>query len=212
MGGSSDSPASGNKSAANFGSTDFWVVKIDAAGNKMWDAAFGGTALDILYNLQQTKDGGYILRGYSTSGINGNKTGTNYGTAGSDGDFWVVRLDGNGTKLWDKTFGGNDDDGISALQELAGGGFILAGNSLSPVSGTKTSPNYGGYDFWLVRLNAAGNPLWDHSFGGSTDDGFDFPRVLQTSDGGFIVGGESLSTVSGNKTILNYGGRDFCVV
>ena len=212
LGGSSDSPASGNKSAPNFGSKDFWVVKTDANGNKIWDAAFGGTALDIVFSVQQTRDGGYIVGGYSTSGTNVNKTAPNYGTAGSDGDFWVVRLDGNGTKLWDKSFGGSDDDGIYTVQELAGGGFILAGNSASPGSGTKTSPSYGGYDFWLVRLDAAGNQVWDRSFGGSADDGFDFARVLQTSDGGFIVGGDSLSPVSGNKTNANHGSSDFWVV
>ncbi len=218
LGGSSNSGISGNKSARRFGSRDFWVVKIDANGGKTWDASFGATGDDILFSLQQTSDGGYILGGYSESGIGGNKTSPNYGTAGEDADFWVVRLDANGTNLWDRTYGGSGDDRLASLQEVAGGGFILAGSSSSPAStnspvdGTKTGTNYGGYDYWIVRLDAAGNQLWDKSYGGSADDGALNVQIRQTTDGGFIVGGESFSGVSGNKTSASFGSSDYWVL
>ena len=218
LGGSSDSGPSGNKSAPRRGNDDFWVVKIDANGGKSWDVSFGATGKDILFSLQQTSDGGYILGGYSQSGTGGNKTSPNYGTAGVDGDFWVVRLDANGNKLWDHTYGGTGDDSLSSLQEVTGGGFILAGSSSSPAStnspadGTKTSPNYGGYDFWIVRLDAAGNQLWDKSYGGSAADGESNVQIRQTSDGGFIVGGDSSSGVSGNRTNASFGGSDYWVL
>src|SRR4051812_8230673 len=70
LGGTSSSGASGNKTAANKGKSDFWVIKIDADGKKQWDKTFGGTDWDDLYSVQQTSDGGYILGGSSYSGSN----------------------------------------------------------------------------------------------------------------------------------------------
>jgi hypothetical protein len=76
------------------------------------------------------------------------------------------------TKTWDKAFGGNGNDEFSALQQTQDGGYILGGSSRSGVSGNKSQPSMGKYDYWVVKLNAAGNPLWDKTFGGSEDDYF----------------------------------------
>src|SRR5262245_9694224 len=61
LGGFSDSPASGDKTQIKIGKEDFWIVKSDAAGLKLWDARFGGNAEDLLRTIQQTSDGGYIM-------------------------------------------------------------------------------------------------------------------------------------------------------
>ena len=166
LGGASSSPPSGNKYATNYGGFNFWVVKIDAFGNKQWERTFGGVVYDQITSLQQTTDGGFILGGISSSPPSGNKTSPNYG----GNDFWVVRLDSNGNKLWENEFGGPGDDELTCLQQTADGGFILGGYSDSPPGGTKTSPNYGGYDMWVVRIDANGNKLWDQSYGGVDAD------------------------------------------
>ncbi len=67
---------------------------------KQWDKRFGGTDYDYLYSVQQTTDGGYILGGGSSSGISGDKTEASRGNY----DYWVVKIDANGTKQWDKRF------------------------------------------------------------------------------------------------------------
>jgi hypothetical protein len=67
-------------------------------------------------------------------------------------DFWVVRLDENGNRLWDGTYGGPDRDEIRSLQQTSDGGFILGGRSYSGPGGNKTTPNYGMTDFWVVKL------------------------------------------------------------
>ena len=82
------SPPGGNKSSPNFGNADFWVVRLDAGGNKLWDQSFGGPADDLPAALAVTTDGGVIIGGRSFSGIEGNKTSPNYGAC----DFWVVKL------------------------------------------------------------------------------------------------------------------------
>src|SRR5260221_404081 len=151
LGGYSYSSDDGNKTTTNFGGADFWVLRLDANGNKLWEESFGGDDDDFLYSLQQTADGGYILGGSSTSGVNGNKTSPLIGLT----DYWVVRLDPNGNKIWDLSFGGTNDDFLTGLQQTQDGGFILGGSSASGANGGKTSPNFGGYDFWVVRLDAS---------------------------------------------------------
>ena len=206
VGGDTLFSVNGNKTSPLIGSTDFWIVLLDATGNKLRDQSFGGTNDDFLRSLQQTSDGGFILGGSSDSGANGNKTSPNFGGY----DFWVVRLDANGNKLWDYSFGGSGHDFLNALQQTTDGGFILGGYSASGADGNKTSPNLGLEDFWVVRLDADGHKLWDQSYGGSGSESLRCLR--QTSDGGFILGGRSDSGTSGNKSSPNLGAGDFWVV
>src|SRR5262249_16268409 len=153
---------SGVKSSANYGSADYWVVRLDSNGNKLWDQSYGGSGNDSLYSLQQTSDGGFIMGGPSSSTPAANKTSLNFGNS----DFWLVRIDANGTKLWDQSYGGIGYDALFSVRQTTDGGFILGGYSSSTPSGTKTTPNYGDNDYWVVRLDANGNQLWEQTLGG----------------------------------------------
>jgi hypothetical protein len=166
LGGFSDSPAGGDKTQPSQGSFDYWVVKIDAGGNKQWDKTFGGSSGDRLTSLHQTADGGYILGGYSSSGAGGDKT---QASKGGD-DYWVVKIDASGNKQWDKTFGGSNQDYLSSLQQTTDGGYILGGYSSSGSGGEKTQPSQGSFDYWVVKIDAGGNKQWDKGFGGSGTD------------------------------------------
>lgn len=209
LGGSSASGTNSHKNAPNLGGHDFWIVRLDANGDKLWDQSFGGASSDILASLKKTQDGGFILGGASSSDPGGNKTSPHFGPVFTY-DFWVIRLDPNGNKLWEKTFGGSGDDFVLSTQETADGGFIVGGMSDSSPGGNKTSPNYGSRDFWVVRLDASGNKLWEQSFGGSGDDRV--KSLQQTVDGGFLLGGMSTSGLTGNKSTPGFGGSDFWVV
>src|SRR6185295_4922142 len=136
LGGYSDSGISGDKTQACWGYEDYWMVKIDADGVQQWDARFGGADHDYFYSLQQTVDGGYILGGFSYSGISGDKTQASQGGI----DFWIVKTNFNGTKQWDARFGGNSTDGFLEIpvQQTADGGYIVGGRSYSGISGDKT--------------------------------------------------------------------------
>ncbi len=206
LGGSSWGSANGNKTSPSLGSSDYWVVRTDAQGNKLWDKSYGGGNHEDSMVLATTADGGFILGGPSWSEANGNKTTPNFGLD----DFWVVRTDGDGNILWQRSFGGRSYDELSALQQTADGGYILGGSSSSEITGNKTSPNYGSFDYWVVRLDAAGNKLWDRSFGGNSND--QLRSLLQMPDGGFILCGLSGSPADGNKTSSNYGGIDGWIV
>lgn len=205
--GYSDSPISGEKTQGTQGLHDYWIVKTDANGVKLWDARYGGSAEEMLWDVQQTSDGGYILAGISASGISGDKT---QAFIGGGYDYWIVKTDNTGVKQWDATFGGTQEDDLFSVKQTPDGGYILAGTSASGISGDKTQASQGGADFWVVKTNGSGTKLWDRDFGGSDDES---PWSLcLTPDGGFVFGGFSNSGISGDKTQTTQGGNDYWLV
>ncbi|MBK7389316.1 MAG: hypothetical protein IPI23_09700 [Bacteroidetes bacterium] len=111
---------------------------------------------------------------------------------------------------WQKTIGGIDSDLLNSIQQTADGGFILAGMSLSNISGDKTENNTGNWDFWIIKTDVDGNIQWQNTIGGND---YDQPNAIQqTPDGGYIVGGSSDSNISGEKTENSNGLSDFWVL
>jgi hypothetical protein len=208
LGGSSDSGISGDKTQTCKGVDDYWVVKVDSSGNKIWDKTFGGNSYDDLNSLQQTTDGGYILGGFSSSGIGGDKTQASQGQGSAD--FWVLKLDANGNKTWDKTIGGSNADALHSLQQTSDGGYILGGESSSGISGDKSQALVGLTDYWVVKIDASGNKTWDKTLGGSGDDLL--YSLHQTSNGDYIMGGMSNSGISGDKSQASKGSYDFWAI
>ena len=99
--------------------------------NKQWDFRYGGGLADEITAIDNTQDGGFIIGGSSQSGISGDKTQENWDTTYQDFDYWVVRADNNGQKVWDKRFGGKLQDNLYVIQFTTDGGFILGGSSSS---------------------------------------------------------------------------------
>ncbi|AHJ96963.1 hypothetical protein Hsw_1368 [Hymenobacter swuensis DY53] len=179
------------------GNLDFWVIKLSAAGQPQWELSVGGSDDDLLHALCATPDGGYVLGGISYSGASGTKSQGQRG----QGDYWLVKLDALGTLQWERTLGGAGKDDLTSLYPDPDGGYLVGGYSESGVSGEKSQHSLGQADFWLVKINAAGQPLWDQRFGGS---GLEVLKdAFPTSDGGYALGGSSTSDVSGDKTQPN---------
>jgi hypothetical protein len=206
LAGHSQLGAGGNKTSNGFGRWDYWVVKVDGTGNKEWDRACGGSQDDYLTSVVATSDGGYLLGGWSSSGAGGNKTSSSFG----DRDYWVVKVDGAGNKQWDRAFGGGSVDWLTSVVVTSDGGFLLAGWSGSGAGGNKTSNTFGSRDYWVVKVDGAGNKQWDRAFGGGQDDGL--TSIVATSDGGYLLGGYSISGADGNKSSNGFGGDDYWVV
>jgi len=206
LGGSSYSGIGGDKTEPSQGGNDFWIIKTDAFGNKLWDKNFGGSDQDNLAALQQTSDGGYILSGYSASGISGDKTQPLQGLS----DYWIVKTDALGNKLWDIDIGGSNDDILTSAIQTSDGGYILGGYSFSGISGNKTQQTQGGYDYWIVKTDAFGTILWDRDYGGFQMDILN--SIIQTTDGGYAMGGLSSSDIGGDKTQPLWGWMDFWII
>ncbi|MDF9796530.1 hypothetical protein OKW21_001793 [Catalinimonas alkaloidigena] len=354
--GTSDSNRSGEKSEDSKGDTDYWVVKTDARGNKLWDKTFGGTEKEELKEAFLTEDGGSLLAGHSSSGASGNKSATQTGnwlieidsqgnkiwdkniegdpfllisTANDGGyllvagyftyeltkidkdgdvlwskalefpefnsfihmglesiiltpdggfalggfvtnfpdDLWLAKMDADGNKawskvysvgswdygkisiniskdgeyllgaeeyfygydfpvkpladyfviktdelgneLWRKEYGGRGPDNLANTIATDDGGFILAGHSGS-ADGDKTEPSAGANDYWLLKIDAEGNILWDKTIGGTDHD--EPYHITMTRDGGLLISGVSNSDASGDKSEDSRGGDDFWVV
>ena len=207
LGGRSLSGISGDKTEANLGDRDYWIVKLNGKGKVVWQNTIGGNNGDHLASIQQTTDGGYILGGSSNSGISGDKTEANQG----NWDYWVVKLDRTGQKTeWQNTIGGSSTDYLNTIQQTTDGGYILGGHSASGISGDKTETSKGYYDYWIIKLNDKGKIVWQNTIGGTSMD--ELASIHQTTDGGYILGGRSLSGISGDKTEANLGDRDYWIV
>ncbi len=183
--------------SGNHGGSDCWIVKFNKNGTIQWQKCFGGSGNDVANSIQQTSDSGYIVAGYTSS-----NDGDVSGNHGSN-DFWIVKLNKNGTIQWQKCLGGSNSEGANSIQQTSDGGYIVAGNSNS-IDGDVTV-NLGSSDYWIVKMDSTGNIQWQKSRGGSDDDYA--LSIQQTSDGGYIVAGHSWSNngnVSGNHFKNDY--------
>ncbi|TZG00252.1 T9SS type A sorting domain-containing protein (plasmid) [Chryseobacterium panacisoli] len=177
----------------------FSISMAQTAPSIEWQKALGGSQAESANAIQQTSDGGYIVAGNSMSS-DGNMT--NHG----DSDYWIIKLDTSGSIQWQKSLGGSFYDSANSIQQTADGGYIVAGESYS-IDGDITG-NHGNSDYWIVKLDASGTMQWQKSLGGTNEDWAN--SVQQTSDGGYIVAGESYST-DGDIT-GNHGNSDYWIV
>ncbi|KQS94294.1 T9SS type A sorting domain-containing protein [Chryseobacterium sp. Leaf394] len=180
------------------GNNDYWIVKTDALGNLVWQKSLGGDNHDKATEIKQTKDGGYIVAGDSTSSIGDPSTPT-FGFS----DFWIVKISTTGNIIWEKRYGGSQNDFAHSVKPTTDDGFIVAGYTFS-VNG-HISGSIGPSDAWLLKLDQSGNLQWEKSLGGQT---YDAARsVIQTSDGGYLIAGDSASTngiPSGNNGTIDF--------
>ena len=148
----SSSSISGNKTAPNIGLNDYWLIKMDVNFNITWDKTYGGTQDDGGFNTLSFSNNRILLTGYSSSVLGGNKTSPKYGGS----DAWYIIIDTLGGIIAQETYGGDQGDGLVPFSTLTNGVFYLSGGSNSGISGNKTVPTNGGYDAWLMEIDASG--------------------------------------------------------
>jgi hypothetical protein len=153
------------------GASDLWVVKLNSKGEIDWQKVYGGISYDIAYSIRQTNDGGYIVAGETASFGAGNY------------DCWILKLSQTGTIEWQKTYGGSGEDYAFSIEQTTDGGYIAVGVTSSFGAGAE--------DAWVLKLDSDGNIQWQQTYGGSSKDYAWF--IQQTSDGGYIIGGETYS-------------------
>jgi hypothetical protein len=146
----------------------------DGPSRLRWARTFGGTAGDWSYAMTGTRDGGLAAAGRTESKGAGRE------------DVWVVRIDGDGNRLWDRAFGGAAADRARAIVETGDGGFVVAGATESKGAGE--------FDVWVLKLDARGELLWDRHFGGPGADWAS--AVVETRDGGYAVAAYTQDTLA----------------
>lgn len=179
---------------------NYWMIKINANGQKEWSKHYGGFFTDTPYGAVQTEDGGFIIVGSSDSYEV--DLFHNLGTY----DFWIIKISSTGDLIWTKNYGGNRIDEARAITKSGDGNYIIVGDTRS--SDQFVSENKGSADLWMIKINPEGDLIWEKSYGGSD---YDVARsVLLTSDYGFLISG---STKSNNGDITqNQGGNDAWII
>jgi len=184
--------------------TDLLVIKTDALGNIIWTHSFGGSDNDGAYSVQQTRDGGYIIAGYTYSS-DGDVTG-HYSSLFQD--VWILKLDAHGHAVWQKCLGGSDNDFAKSIHQTTDGGYIFAGATTSNDGNVtnlhKDAMGYYTEDMWVVKLDDTGAVQWQKTLGGGANE--EANSVKQTKDGGYIVAGFTSS--ADGDVAKHYGGKD----
>lgn len=174
---SSDVDISNNK-----GTYDFWVIRISATGTLIWEKSYGGSEIDEARGISSTDDGNFIIVGDTRS--SDKDVSNNNGGA----DLWVIKINPEGTILWEKTFGGSSFDVARSIKKTADGGFIISGSSRSLDNGFT---NQGQNDAWLLKISSEGNQEWQKIIGGSKIDFFH--DAVELNNRTIIAVGESES-------------------
>lgn len=186
------------KSEPSRGNMDYWVVKLNSQGEVQWQRTYGGKYADELRSMEQTKDGGYILGGYSNSPESGDKTQTSIGI----GDFWVIKIDSFGQIEWQRTYGGNGDNQLYVIHQTQDQGYIIGGNSNSTNSlTTKGGTVSNGTDFWLLKTDSRGNEQWSQTYDyGKVDI---LTSLVENKDHTFLIGGYAQNDSSNENGLMS---------
>jgi parallel beta-helix repeat protein len=146
---------------------------------RAWHRIFGGPAHDGGNAVQQVADGGYVIAGWTAS----------FGAGGND--VWLIKTDAHGNQEWQRSFGGPAEDVGRSVQQVADGGYIIAGWTASFGAGD--------HDVWLIKTNAHGNQEWQRTFGGPAEDrGFSVRRVAGDS---YVIAGQTASFGAGGNDV-----------
>jgi len=168
------------------GSGEFIGVKIDSQGEFMWYRYFGGTQNDRVNDVVEANDGGFVMVGFSESSdfdINNNK---------GSYDFWVVKLQNNGSLAWKHNYGGSGIDQAFGVVKTNNNSYLIVGRSNS--DDKDISVSLGGFDAWVIHIDDHGHLIWNKSFGASEFDSAEQIRML--SNGNFGIVGNTRSNVN----------------
>ena len=170
----------GTTNSFGSGIINAWLIKTNADGDLQWNQTYSGLEQGIADSLIQTNDGGYALAGYSYSM---NESGIN---------VWLVKTDSNGNISWNQTY--------PQLGTAIAYGLIQTSDGSYALVGATNSIGNGENDAWLAKVGSNGSFQWNQTYGGSQNDAM--YSVVQTSDGGYAMSGDTNSFGFGNQTGL----------
>jgi len=162
------------------GIPNIWLLRLDSGGGVIWDRTYGGAGWDEAYCIEMTGDGGFIITGSTNS----------YGQ-GYD-DVYLIKTDSSGEAEWERTFAEYDYDQGYKVRQTSDGGYIIAGHTQVLGSGNG--------EVYLIKTDADGDESWSRTYGGDAfEEGFSLDI---TDDGGYLIGGVTLSIGSGQQDML----------
>jgi hypothetical protein len=210
-----------DKKEESRGGSDLWLIRINEFGDELWQKTIGSAADEEARAVIQTTDLGFFVAENVNFG-SAQQADKGYGSK----DVLVVRLDKNGKEISQLILGGKGLDEVEKMIPTLDGGALLGiysrsgavtGNKAQPANSSsparsqqpKTSSNYGEGDYYLVKLTKDNKVEWEKNFGGTGDDHL---RTLAMTSTGYLIGGESRSERSGNKTVGIEEGTDLWLI
>jgi hypothetical protein len=159
------------------GIKDFYIVKTDKEGNRIWHNSFGFKYDEIAKKVIATQDGGYLMVGVTESDISNQE------------DIFVVKVNYDGTRAWQRHFGSKEGDEAKSVVAV-NDGYVIAGY-------TKNTPTYN-KDAYLLKIDLYGNIMWERKYGADRDD--EANDIIKVDDG-FVVTGYSTSGENHSKEL-----------
>jgi hypothetical protein len=208
--------ANGDKSEPSRGGQDFWLVCLNNDGQLRWEKTIGGDGEDQIHDLAWAPDGNLLASGGTISKRNTGEVGPDF--ARGQKDYWIVSYDIEAhSVLWNRRFGGSEDEMAYGLCVMRTGKIFLGGRSASVgapatiYNNGKSAPWYGGdSDYWVLELDENGQKMNEWSYGGSGLD--DLYSIEEDEFGHIVIGGVTDSPTSGNKTTPLRGTYDYWVL
>ena len=116
--------------------------------NIIWNKTYGGEYVDVSQSIINCSTGGFVISGWTNS------------SGAGDLDIWILRIDDNGDHIWNRTFGGIEEDKGFEITEYSSGGFAVAATL------TNTTALYDNNDFSVIRIADDGNLIWQKNYSG----------------------------------------------
>jgi hypothetical protein len=195
----------GNISSSH-GGNDLWLLRLDHSGNLLWEKNYGSSGSDVASSISNTPDHGFILLG-ATNGSDGDVP-FHYGGPFSL-DWLVIKTDSMGTTQWSKDIGGtgfeNENGSILSIDNSY---YIASSSNSNDHDCTDTIWHSGFYkagdSYFLLKLDNAGNVLWDSSYGGGNEEQV-FDVMFDARDSTIMITG---TTSSSDYMVTGYHGGD----
>ncbi|WP_210151586.1 T9SS type A sorting domain-containing protein [Chryseobacterium scophthalmum] len=211
-----------DKEGVSKGGSDIWLIRINEFGDELWQKTLGTAQDEEARSVIQTADLGFMVAGNVQNEAKG------FGSK----DVTVTRLDKNGKVLSELILGGRGLDEVEKMIPTPDGGALLGiysrSNSFTYVQSSaqvknkdvninslksqiyyKSTGNFGEGDYWVIKLSKDNKVEWEKNFGGKGDDHL---RTMAFTSSGYIIGGESRSERSGNKTVGIEEGTDVWLI
>jgi hypothetical protein len=178
------------------GSYDVWVVKTNSVGDLEWQKNFGGSSIEVGYDVIETDDGQFMLVGDTRS------DDKDVSDLKGNADVWIIKFDKDGNKIWENTYGGPDFESGRSIIPIGNDEYFITSSSQS--RSNQLTANFGRNDVWTFIIDGNGTLQWQTNIGGSD---FDFGNAASKNSNGdiFVVGS---SESEDNDFEINKGDKD----
>lgn len=160
------------------GNRNIWLFVLDKEGRPLHHQIYGSRQFEEVSSLIALADGGFALAGVAKSNKRNNGKGLK--------DMWLIKTAADGELIWERTFGGSNNDSAFGVTETTDGGLVLVGYTFSHIMGANTSKAM------VVKCKFDGEIEWEmDAIGGKNND--EMNAVTLMPDGTFAMVGTTSS-------------------